>query len=57
LLDAVKKAWGYRVTTIFPRQGHYAKYTTTLTGLPPADIEVADIAELMEHDFSTLAPT
>jgi FMN phosphatase YigB (HAD superfamily) len=55
LLDAVKKAWGNRATTIFPRQGHYAKDTATL--MPPVDIEVAHIAELMEHDFSTLAPT
>src|SRR5262249_29822185 len=24
ILDAVKRAWGARVTTVFPRQGHYA---------------------------------
>jgi len=24
ILDAVKKVWGSRVTTVFPRQGHYA---------------------------------
>ncbi|HUW73210.1 MAG TPA: HAD family hydrolase [Methyloceanibacter sp.] len=54
LLDAVKKAWGDRVTTIFPRQGHYANDAKTLTSFPPADIEIARIADLMEHDFSTL---
>ena len=54
LLDAVKKAWGDRVTTIFPRQGHYANDAKTLTSFPPADIEIACIADLMEHDFSTL---
>ena len=25
ILTAVKKAWGTRVTTVFPRQGHYAR--------------------------------
>ena len=24
ILDAIKKVWGDRVTTVFPRQGHYA---------------------------------
>ena len=24
ILDAVKRVWGARVTTVFPRQGHYA---------------------------------
>lgn len=56
VLDAVKKAWGDRVTTVFARQGHYANDAKTLTGLPPADIEIAHIADLMEHDFSTLVP-
>jgi FMN phosphatase YigB (HAD superfamily) len=56
LLDAVKKAWGDRVTTIFPRQGHYAKDTRTLTSFPPADMEITRIADLMEHDFSMLQP-
>lgn len=54
LLDAVKKAWGDRVTTIFPRQGHYAKDAKTLTSAPPADIEIAHIADLMDYDFSML---
>jgi len=56
LLDAVKRAWGDRVTTVFPRQGHYANDALVLTGSAPADIEVQRIADLMEHDFSALAP-
>jgi len=56
VLDAVKKAWGERVTTIFPRQGHYANDTKNMAGLPPADIEIARIADLLEHDFSALQP-
>lgn len=54
LLDAVKRAWGDTVTTVFPRQGHYANDPAKLKDLPPADIEIARIAELMTHDFSTL---
>lgn len=54
VLDAVKRAWGDRVTTVFPRQGHYANDPARLKDLPPADIEIANIAELMTCDFSTL---
>ena len=56
LLDAFKRAWGNGVTTVFPRQGHYANNTDNLVGLPPADIEVVRIADLMEHDFSEHLP-
>jgi len=56
LLDVVKKAWGEQVTTVFPRQGHYANDAQALAGAQPADIEIARIADLMEHDFSALAP-
>lgn len=54
VLDAVKRAWGDSVTTVFPRQGHYANDPEKLKDLPPADIEIARISELMMHDFSTL---
>ena len=56
ILGAVKAAWGKRVTTVFPRQGHYANDAKILAGSPPADIEVERIADLMEHDFSALQP-
>lgn len=56
LLDAVKKAWGTRVTTVFPRQGHYANDAKVLARSQPADIEIERIADLMEHDFSALQP-
>ena len=54
VLDAVKRAWGDTVTTVFPRQGHYANDTDKLKDLPPADIEIARIADLMMHDFGTI---
>jgi len=56
LLNKVKDAWGTRVTTIFPRQGHYANDAKVLAGSQAADIEIERIADLMEHDFSALQP-
>lgn len=56
LLDTVKRAWGDRVTTVFPKQGHYANDPKTLASLPPADLAVDRIADLMDHDFSALTP-
>jgi hypothetical protein len=54
ILAAVKKIWGERVTTIFPKQGHYAHDPKTLAEFPAADIEVAKIADLMTCDLSRL---
>lgn len=48
LLTAVKEIWGSRVTTVFPRQGHYANDDSIKT-YPPADITVAHIGDLTEH--------
>jgi len=52
ILAAVKKVWGERVTTIFPKQGHYAHDQKTLAEFPAADIELAKIADLMACDLS-----
>jgi FMN phosphatase YigB (HAD superfamily) len=46
ILTAVKNIWGARVTTVFPRQGHYAHDPKILAGLPPADITVERIGDL-----------
>jgi FMN phosphatase YigB (HAD superfamily) len=55
ILAAVKKIWGARVTTVFPRQGHYALDPKALTAYPPADITVERIGDLVGHDFAGLA--
>jgi FMN phosphatase YigB (HAD superfamily) len=52
ILDAIKRKWGDRVTTIFPRQGHYATDAKSLAEFPPADISINHIAELLDCDFS-----
>ncbi len=46
ILAAVKKKWGRRVTTVFVRQGHYARDAKTLKAYPPADISIGRIGEL-----------
>ena len=47
ILEAVKKVWKRRVTTVFPRQGHYAHDPTILSSYPPADISITRIGDLL----------
>lgn len=54
ILAAVKKHWGERVTTVFPKQGHYAHDQNVLSEYPSADIEIAEIRELVAYDLPTL---
>jgi FMN phosphatase YigB (HAD superfamily) len=46
ILHAVKGIWGQRVTTVFPRQGHYALDPTEVAKYPPADITIERIGDL-----------
>jgi FMN phosphatase YigB (HAD superfamily) len=52
ILDAVKQTWGTRVTTVFPKQGHYALDPQIVAEYPPADIELARIGDLAACDRS-----
>jgi haloacid dehalogenase-like hydrolase len=52
ILSAVKKIWGKRVTTVFPKQGHYAFDPEALAEYAPADIELARIGDLLTYDLS-----
>jgi FMN phosphatase YigB (HAD superfamily) len=54
ILTAVKKIWGSRVTTVFPRQGHYAFDPQIIAANPPADITIEHIADLQRYDLQTL---
>jgi FMN phosphatase YigB (HAD superfamily) len=49
LLHAIKRFWGARVTTVWPRQGHYV-IDARVPMLPPADVTVARIGELLAWD-------
>ena len=55
ILTAVKKVWGPRVTTIFPRQGHYAHDPQVLASYPPADISIERIGDLLGYEAASLA--
>jgi FMN phosphatase YigB (HAD superfamily) len=50
ILAAVKAVWGDRVTTVFPRQGHYAHDPEILASCPPADIAIERIEDLLSFD-------
>jgi hypothetical protein len=47
ILDAIKKVWKSRVTTVFPRQGRYAHDSKILSSYPPADIKINRIGDLL----------
>jgi FMN phosphatase YigB (HAD superfamily) len=51
LLSAFKSIWGTRVTTVFPRQGHYARDPEILRQYPPADITVERIGDLLNVEL------
>lgn len=46
ILNAVKEAWGERVVTVFPKQGHYARDPNILARYPPADIHLDHLCDL-----------
>ena len=54
ILTAVKKVWGNRLTTVFPRQGHYALDPKALAEYPPADITIECIGDLLGYDLPAL---
>src|SRR6185437_2296648 len=53
ILSAVKASWGDSVTTVFPRQGHYALDAIEVARYPSADVELAAIGKLVERDLSS----
>ena len=55
ILDAVKQVWGERVTTVLPRQGQYAHDAKVLSALPPADITIERIGDLLDYDLARLS--
>ena len=54
ILAAIKRTWGPKVTTVFPRQGHYAHDPEILVQCPPADITIERIGDLLKYDLAEL---
>ena len=57
ILAAVKRFWGSRVTTVFVRQGSYARDQKTVGVLPPADVMIEGIGDLLSFDLPRFRPT
>ena len=54
ILAAMKAIWQERLTTIFPRQGHYALDPAAVAAHPAADFTIVHIGELAELDLLPL---
>jgi FMN phosphatase YigB (HAD superfamily) len=54
ILAAVKKVWGSRVTTVFPRQGHYALDAAEVARHPAPDLTLERIGDLVNFDLPAL---
>ncbi len=48
ILTAMKGTWGGSLTTVFPRQGHYALDPKEIAAYPAADVTVERIADLLQ---------
>ncbi|HEV7442426.1 MAG: Haloacid dehalogenase domain protein hydrolase [Gammaproteobacteria bacterium] len=55
ILDAMKKVWGSRLTTIFVRQGHYALDLANISAFPPADLTIERIGDLAGLNVAELS--
>jgi FMN phosphatase YigB (HAD superfamily) len=56
ILAAIKKLWGRRVTTVFVRQGHYARDSQILAACPAADLSIARIGALLKFGLHNFVP-
>ncbi len=57
ILTAIKKVWGAKVTTVFPRQGHYAFDEKEIAKYAPADITIERIGDLLNFDVGQIIKT
>ena len=54
ILTAMKRIWGDRLTTVWPRQGHYALDSKAIATYPPADLTVERIGDLVNYGLPAL---
>jgi FMN phosphatase YigB (HAD superfamily) len=54
ILAAIKNHWGRQVTTVFPRQGHYALDTAQVAQYPKPDITLERIGELQQYSLEQI---
>jgi len=46
--------WGRRLTTVFVRQGHYARDPNVLAAYPAADVSIERVGDLADGDLPAL---
>lgn len=56
ILTAMKRQWGASLTTIFPRQGHYALDPKELAAYPAADVTLERIGDLLDLSLGSTPP-
>jgi hypothetical protein len=54
ILDAMKKIWRDKLTTVFAQQGRYATDPEILATYPHGDIQVARIGDLVNYNLADL---
>jgi FMN phosphatase YigB (HAD superfamily) len=54
ILTAMRKIWGDRLTTVWPRQGHYALDPQATATYPPADLTIDRIGDLISYSLPAL---
>jgi len=54
ILAAMKRIWGNRLTTVWPRQGHYALDRKVIATYPSADITIERIGDLLNYELTAL---
>jgi hypothetical protein len=54
LCAAIKASWGERVTTVFPRQGHYAHDAAEVDRYPTPDVILDRIGDFVRYDLAAL---
>ena len=52
ILASMKTIWENRLTTVFPRQGHYAYDPENVSAYPPADITIERIGDLIHYNLA-----
>jgi FMN phosphatase YigB (HAD superfamily) len=54
ILAEIKRIWSDRVTTVFPRQGHYGRDSGHIDAYPAADVTVERIGDVTNYDLGAL---
>ncbi|HSR11265.1 MAG TPA: HAD family hydrolase [Thermodesulfobacteriota bacterium] len=55
ILTAMKEVWGDLLTTVWPRQGHYALDPKVTSIYPPPDLTLEKIGDLARYDLPGLS--